>query len=297
MNVLVTGCHGFVGHNLCKVLLAQGHKVTGTDRLVDAISDKSERVRQIEKAGLKYVEASLADYNQAAGLFASCKFDVVYHLAAQFPVQHNRRTLGQYIDSNVTAFANVLEAAREHRVKRLIYSSSITARTGGRPTSMYGATKRFGEEMAHIYSRMGLETVCLRLGAVYGPLMRVDAGLWKIVNLVLAGRRLPMMTGFRSKHEMVFIDDLAGCMAAFAGISLPEKYVLETIAAQDFAADFGDVARITGRIAGRKPILPAEYLQKDREKMCDMSAIEKLIGIVPSTTLDNGLAKLVEFIQ
>lgn len=296
MNVLVTGCHGFVGHNVCKALLGRGFIVIGTDRLNGALSYKAHRVKEIQKAGLTYVETSLADYRDVSRIFGT-KIDAIFHLAAQFPVQHNRQTLGQYIDSNVKALCNIFELAKEHNVKRVVYSSSVAARTMGKPTSMYGATKRFGEEVAHIYSRFGIEAVVLRIGAVYGPMMRTDAGLWKVANMVLGGRRLPMMTGFRSKHEMIYIDDLANCLAAFATVKLPERYFLETICAHDFAADFGDVAKIVGKIVGKKPVLPAGYTPAARERMCDMSAIEKVTGLMPATKLDAGLAKLVEFIR
>ena len=166
MNVLVTGCHGFVGHNVCKALLAAGHTVIGTDRLNGAISDKSARVKAIADAGLEYVEASLADPAQVEEVFGRARFDCVVHLAAQFPVKHTRQSVDQYIASNVTAFANVLEACRDRSVGRVVYSSSITAKHGARPSSMYAATKQFGELMGHVYARMGLEFVALRLGAV-----------------------------------------------------------------------------------------------------------------------------------
>lgn len=295
MNILVTGCYGFVGHGVVKALLARGHKVIGTDRLNGAVSYKAHRVK--ESKGLHYIEASLADYEQAAGIFASHKIDVVFHLAAQFPVKHELKTVGQFIDSNVKGLLNVCEAARLHGTKRIIYSSSIVARTSGRPSSLYGATKHFGEEAMHVYSRLGMEIVVLRLGAVYGPMMRTDAGLWKVANMVLAGRRLPMMTGFGSKHEMVFIDDLADCMAAFAAADLPARYILETLCAEDYAADFGDAAAIIGRTAGIKPIFPQGYSQAPRERMCDMAPVRKIIGMAPATTLDNGLARLVESIR
>lgn len=293
VKALVTGCYGFVGHNVAKALLAQGHSVTGTDRTVDAISAKSDRIAESKRAGLRYVEASLANYRAVAEMFAAGRFDVVFHLAAQFPVKHTRATADQYVASNVVALVNVLEAARAHGTRRIVFSSSVAARTQGRPTSMYGASKRFGEEVLHVYSRMGLECAVLRLGAVYGPMMRADAGLWKVASMVLRGRPLPMMTGFRSKHEMVLIDDLADCMAAFCDADLPDRYVLETICAEDYAADFGDAATIIGKIAGVRPVLPPDYETKPRDRMCDMAPIRAIIGRAPETKLDAGLARLV----
>jgi UDP-glucuronate 4-epimerase len=297
MNVLVTGCHGFVGHNVCKALLAAGHHAVGTDRLDGAISEKSARVRAIADAGLEYVEASLADPGQVDALFAGAKFDCVIHLAAQFPVKHTRQTVDQYIASNVTAFANVLESCRDHGVGRVVYSSSITAKHGARPSSMYAATKQFGELMGHVYTRLGLEIVALRLGAVYGPMMRDDAGIWKVTNSVLDRRPMPKTSAFNGLHEMVFINDVARCMAAFVSADLPSPFVLETLCAPEASANYGHVADIVGEITGLSPIMPVGYRPKPRGPVADCAGIYGLIGDAPTITLRPGLERLVQSIR
>ena len=297
MNILVTGCYGFVGHNVSKALLAGGHRVIGTDRLSGAISDKSARVKAIADAGLEYVEASLADPQSVEALFDVAQIDCVVHLAAQFPVKHTRQTVDQYIASNVTGFANVLESCRDRGVRRVIYSSSITAKHGARPSSMYAATKQFGELMGHVYSRLGLEIVALRLAAVYGPMMRSDAGIWKVTNCVLQGLPMPRTSAFNGLHEMVFIDDVARCLAAFVTAELPRPFILETLCAPDPMANYGHVAEIVGKIAGRKPVMPTNYVARERGEACDCGPVERLIGDAPKVTLRPGLERLVRSIR
>lgn len=295
MKVLVTGCYGFIGSHTVRRLLAAGHEVVGVDRLVGARSPKDARVRALNKAGLVYVESDISDPCRAQLIVNMHRPDAIVHLAGQFSIRHGADAAEAYVNSNVRSFVNVCEAARINGVKRVIYSSTIAARTE-RPTSLYGATMRARELMASAYAHLGLEMVGLRYAAVYGPMMRQDAGIYRVAMALRKGIACGMLTGFKSKHEQVDIKDAAEVTARFADAALPSNYGIYLVAADDFLADFGDVVLHLADRLGVEPRYPEGFVLTPRHKHADLGNLGDVIGYVPRIRLERGMQRLAEWL-
>ncbi|MBC7901919.1 MAG: SDR family NAD(P)-dependent oxidoreductase, partial [Gemmatimonadaceae bacterium] len=202
--ILVTGAAGFIGFHLGKKLLAKGVEVVGLDNLNDYydVNLKYARLKQIEeRAGFKFVKLDLSDREGIAALFAAEKFDTVVNLAAQAGVRYSLENPHAYIDSNISGFMNILEGCRHNAVKHLVYASSSSvygANTSmpfsvhhnvDHPVSLYAATKKANELMAHTYSSLyGIPTTGLRFFTVYGPWGRPDMALFLFTRAILEGR-------------------------------------------------------------------------------------------------------------
>ena len=192
--ILVTGCAGFIGFHLSMRLLKEGYEVVGLDNLNDyyEVSLKRSRLSLLEKeTGFRFVYASLEDKEAAEDVFQEDLFDVVVHLAAQAGVRHSIQNPHIYIDSNVVGFLNILEGCRHYAVGHLIFASSSSVYGANRklpfsvhdnvdhPLSLYAATKKSNELMAHTYSHLyGIPTTGLRFFTVYGPWGRPDMALF-----------------------------------------------------------------------------------------------------------------------
>lgn len=190
MNVLVTGAAGFIGYSLSARLLDSGHTVYGIDNLNDYydVTLKQARLARLEKQpGFVFQKLDLADRQNMAALFVSHAFDCVVNLAAQAGVRHSIENPATYVDSNLTGFANVLEGCRHSKVKHLVYASSSSVyglnthmpfsvhQNVDHPISLYAASKKANELMAHTYSYLyNLPTTGLRFFTVYGPWGRPD---------------------------------------------------------------------------------------------------------------------------
>lgn len=290
MKVLVTGCYGFVGHHICCHLTKEGHKVVGTDRLGEkAVSEKAERVIRTP-ARMEYEDGNLVDTGFQRNLFHKHKPDMVVHCAAQWAIAHNRETMERFAQNNIVALLRLLETCREEHLKRFIFISSITARHDSKPSSLYGASKKFGEDACFVYSGLGLETVSLRLGAVYGPYMRRDSGLGRLFEAFSKGLPMKMGSGFRRKHEMVYIGDVCESVNRFLSSPLPvARNPTFLIAADDFTADYGDVVSLLGSALNLTPRYPGEFQKTVRNRKPDLSELKRIIDFVPSIGLSRGI--------
>lgn len=202
--ILVTGAAGFIGYHLSEKLLAQGYTVVGLDNLNDyyEVSLKEARLARLEgRPGFSFVKLNLEDRDGMAGLFAGERFDSVVNLAAQAGVRYSIQNPYAYIDSNISGFINILEGCRHNKVKHLVYASSSSvygANTAmpfsvhhnvDHPVSLYAATKKANELMAHTYSSLyGLPTTGLRFFTVYGPWGRPDMALFLFTKAIVEGR-------------------------------------------------------------------------------------------------------------
>ena len=222
--ILVTGAAGFIGYHLSEKLLAQGYTVVGLDNLNDyyEVSLKEARLARLEgKPGFRFVKMSLEDRDGMARLFASERFDSVVNLAAQAGVRYSIENPYAYIDSNISGFINVLEGCRHNKVKHLVYASSSSvygANTSmpfsvhhnvDHPVSLYAATKKANELMAHTYSSLyGLPTTGLRFFTVYGPWGRPDMALFLFTKAIVEGRPIDVFNNGKMQRDFTFIDDI-----------------------------------------------------------------------------------------
>lgn len=223
-SILVTGAAGFIGFHLTKRLLDRGDRVVGLDNLNDYydVNLKLDRLRQLEgREGFSFVRASLADRPVLDELFTNQRFDVVVNLAAQAGVRYSITNPHAYVDSNLVGFINILEGCRHHGVKHLVYASSSSvygANTAmpfsihhnvDHPVSLYAATKKANELMAHTYSSLyGLPTTGLRFFTVYGPWGRPDMALFLFTKAILEGRSIDVYNFGKMQRDFTYIDDI-----------------------------------------------------------------------------------------
>jgi UDP-glucuronate 4-epimerase len=224
MRILVTGAAGFIGFHVANRLLTDGHDVVGLDS-VNQYYDvrlKEARLAELQKhRRFEFVRAALSDPEAMDQLFDRCEFERVIHLAAQAGVRYSLERPDAYITSNILGFLQVLEECRYRKVPHLVYASSSSvygASTampfsvhGGadHPLSMYGATKRSNELMAHSYSYLfGLPTTGLRFFTVYGPWGRPDMVLFKFTKAILEGRPITVFNHGHMKRDFTYVDDV-----------------------------------------------------------------------------------------
>ncbi|MBD1390708.1 NAD-dependent epimerase [Neiella sp. HB171785] len=224
MKVLVTGAAGFIGFYVSKRLIADGHQVVGIDNINSYydVGLKHARLAQLESlAGFEFIELDLADRPAMAQLFADHRFQRVIHLAAQAGVRHSLNAPFDYVDSNMTGMMTILEGCRHHGVEHLVYASSssvygmnetmpfTTSDNVDHPVSLYAASKKANELMAHSYSHLyGLPTTGLRFFTVYGPWGRPDMAYFLFTKAMLAGDPIKVFNFGKMRRDFTYIDDI-----------------------------------------------------------------------------------------
>ncbi len=224
MKILVTGAAGFIGMHASQRLLARGDEVVGVDNLndyYDPTLKEARLARLTPHPAFRFVKMDVADRAGMEQLFATEKFDRVIHLAAQAGVRYSLQNPQAYIDSNVVGFMNVLEGCRYSKVQHLVYASSSSVYGGNtkmpfserdsvdHPVSIYAATKKANELMAHTYSHLyGLPTTGLRFFTVYGPWGRPDMALFLFTKAILEGRPIDVFNHGKMKRDFTYVDDI-----------------------------------------------------------------------------------------
>lgn len=224
MNVLVTGAAGFIGMHVAEKLLARGDAVVGLDNLneyYDPGLKQARLERLLPLRGFRFIREDVADREAMARVFEHERFDCVVHLAAQAGVRHSLENPHAYVDSNLVGFVNVLEGCRHAGVEHLVYASSSSVYGGNarlpfsehdsvdHPVSLYAATKKANELMAHTYSHLfGLPTTGLRFFTVYGPWGRPDMAPCLFASAILAGRPIDVFNHGRMQRDFTFIEDI-----------------------------------------------------------------------------------------
>lgn len=224
MKVLLTGAAGFIGMHVARALLARGDEVVGIDNLNDyySVQLKHDRLKTLDGAsGFRFVALDVADGAALQALFAAEGFDRVVHLAAQAGVRYSLHNPQAYAQSNLVGFVNVLEGCRHHGVAHLVYASSSSVYGGNtkmpfaesdpvdHPVSLYAATKKANELMAHTYSHLyGLPTTGLRFFTVYGPWGRPDMAPMLFADAILAGQPIKVFNHGQMRRDFTYIDDI-----------------------------------------------------------------------------------------
>ena len=239
--ILITGAAGFIGYHLCEALIKKGHDVIGLDNINDYydVNLKYARLDQlgIEKESasvfseiseslihgshMQFIRLNLEDRNALPKLFKTYQFDMVCNLAAQAGVRYSIENPEAYIDSNINGFLNVLECCRHHNVKRLVYasSSSVYGNTDkipfdenanvDQPISLYAATKKSNELMAHTYSHLyNIETIGLRFFTVYGPWGRPEMAMFLFTDAILNNKPINVFNNGNLSRDFTYIDDI-----------------------------------------------------------------------------------------
>jgi len=227
--VLITGAAGFIGFHLSQRLMREGLSVVGIDNLNDYYDpalkqmrlDALRETREETNAEFEFLEMDLADRDAIADLFATGKFDVVINLAAQAGVRYSLENPHAYADANLTGFLNILEGCRHNKPKHLIFASSssvygLNAKTPfsvadntDYPISLYAATKKSNELMAHAYAHLyGIPSTGVRFFTVYGPYGRPDMAYFKFTKAILEGRAIDVYNNGMLQRDFTYIDDI-----------------------------------------------------------------------------------------
>ncbi|MGH8227300.1 MAG: NAD-dependent epimerase [Steroidobacteraceae bacterium] len=302
MKVLVTGAAGFIGFHTAQRLLARGDEVVGLDNLNDYydVSLKRARLARLTALpGFRFVELDLADDAAIARLFAAERFARVIHLAAQAGVRHSLENPHSYVRSNVTGTLNVLEGCRHQGIEHLVYASTSSVygantdmpfsvhRIADHPVSLYAATKRANELMAHNYSTLfGFPTTGLRFFTVYGPWGRPDMALFLFTRNILEGKPIDVFNHGHHRRDFTYVEDIA------AGV----VRVLDRPAAPDpqFRSDAPDPARSRApfriyNIGNHRPVELMRYIELIEEclgRKAEKHFLPMQLGDVPGTFAD-----------
>lgn len=223
-SILVTGAAGFIGYHVAEALLDRGDSVVGLDNLNDYydVGLKHARLARLDgRKGFEFTKLDLVDRAGIESLFAGHSFDRVVHLAAQAGVRYSIENPHSYVDSNLVGFINVLDACRHSEIEHLVYASSSSVYGANKsvpfsihdnvdhPLSLYAATKKANELIAHTYSNLyRLPTTGLRFFTVYGPFGRPDMALFKFTKLILAGEPIEVYNYGRHSRDFTYIDDI-----------------------------------------------------------------------------------------
>ncbi len=222
--ILVTGAAGFIGFHLCKKLLQNNNEITGIDNLNDYydVNLKIDRLKQIEgNKNFKLIKIDLKERESVARIFSDERFDVVVNLAAQAGVRYSIINPHAYIDSNIVGFVNILEGCRHSKVKHFVFASSSSVYGANtkmpfsvhhnvdHPVSLYAATKKSNELMAHTYASLyNLPCTGLRFFTVYGPWGRPDMALFLFTKAILEGKPIDVFNYGKMQRDFTYIDDI-----------------------------------------------------------------------------------------
>jgi len=324
--IFVTGAAGFIGFHVSKRLLERGDEVVGIDNLNDYYDPalkhaRLDILRKFER--FEFVHADIADRAAIEELFARHKPQRVVHLAAQAGVRYSLTNPHAYTESNITGFLNILEGCRHHAVEHLVYASSSSVYGANtkqpfsehdnidHPVSLYAATKKANELMAHTYAHLfGVASTGLRFFTVYGPWGRPDMALFRFTRGILAGEPIPVFNEGRMIRDFTFIDDIVEGVVR----------VLDQRAEPDpaWSGDEPDPARSYApyrvfNIGNNRPVLLLDYIAALEEALgrkatldllpmqpgdvvstrADVSELEKAVGFHPSVTIGEGIARFV----
>ena len=333
--VLVTGAAGFIGSNLVKRLFKEvkNIRVVGLDSITDYydVNIKYERLKEIEALGRDwlFVKANLADKAAIDSLFAEEKFSVVVNLAAQAGVRYSITNPGSYIESNLIGFYNILEACRHHAVEHLVYASSSSVYGSNKkvpystddkvdnPVSLYAATKKSNELMAHAYSKLyNIPSTGLRFFTVYGPAGRPDMAYFGFTDKLVKGDTIKIFNYGNCKRDFTYVDDIVeGVIRVMQhapekengedGLPIPPYKVYNI--GNNSPENLLDFVTILQEELVRAGVLPSDYDFESHKQLvpmqpgdvpvtyADTTPLEQDFGFKPSTSLREGLRRFAQW--
>lgn len=325
MKVLVTGAAGFIGFYLCKALMERELQVVGIDNLNDYydVELKKDRLailaKHEKKHNFEFIKLALEDRVSISELFQNYNFDIVVNLAAQAGVRYSIENPHAYIDSNLVGFVNILEGCKNTKVKHLVYASSSsvygmnikqpfnTDDCVDYPISLYAATKKSNELMAHTYSHLyNLPVTGLRFFTVYGPMGRPDMAYFKFTKAIIEGKEISVYNNGDMKRDFTYIDDIV------EGIV---RVIYKTPGQTSSDITLSTAPYKIYNIGNNQPITLRRFI-KAIEEACGLKAKEKLmemqdgdvpityanvddlirdIGFKPNTSIESGISKFVRW--
>jgi UDP-glucuronate 4-epimerase len=310
MKILVTGAAGFIGSHLATRLLARGDTVVGLDNM-NAYYDvrlKESRLALLRaRPGFEFVKADLVDRAAMGAIFAGGRFDAIVNLAAQAGVRYSLEDPHAYVDANVTGFLNVLEGARHHGTSHLVFASTSSVygtndklpfdegQRTDTPISLYAATKKANEVMAHSYAHLfGIPTTGLRFFTVYGPWGRPDMALFKFTRGILAGEPIPVFNEGRMVRDFTYVDDIVE--GVVRTIDRPNRYRIFNIGNNqrvELMAYIRAIEKALGMTA-KLELLPMQAGDVAATE-ADTSALAEYTGFKPDTPVEEGVRRFVEW--
>ncbi len=328
--ILVTGCAGFIGYHAARRLLQEGYHVVGLDNLnpyYDATLKQARLAQLAAQSAFEFVKIDLACREGMDRLFCENAFDYVVHLAAQAGVRQSLTDPYAYVDSNLVGFAHVLEGCRRSAVKHLVFASSSSVyganthmpfsphRPADHPISLYAATKKANEAMAHAYAHLyQFPATGLRLFTVYGPWGRPDMALFLFTRAILEERPLDVFNGGQMRRDFTYIDDVVE--------GIVRVMIRPPVPSSDWRSDRPDSASSSApyrlyNIGNGQPVELKEIIAKLEAKLgkkarvnlltmqpgdvpatfADIGDLVRDIGFKPSTSLETGIGHFVDWYQ
>jgi UDP-glucuronate 4-epimerase len=312
MSVIVTGTAGFIGFSLARRLLEEGHTVIGVDSLNDYYCVELKRRRhEILKGFDSFIpaEIDLCDFKSLEALFKRHSPEVVCNLAAQAGVRYSLINPFAYQKSNLEGFLNIIELSKRHKVNRFVYASSSSVYAGVKeipfsenqsvdsPISLYAATKKSNELTAHCYSHLfGLQTVGLRFFTVYGPWGRPDMAMWLFTEAIMAGEPINVYNYGNMRRDFTFIDDIvSGTAASLFRDGLPDYSIFNL--GNSKTEELLQMIEILENTLGKKAEKKMMEMQPGdvAETYADIHSAQEKLGFSPTTSIEDGIPKFVEW--
>ena len=323
MRVLVTGVAGFIGFHVAQALIARSDTVIGIDNLNDYydVSLKEARLNELQAqpnaSHFQFIKLDIADTKATLDLFTTHKPQRVVHLAAQAGVRYSLQNPHAYVQSNLVGFTNILEACRHNAVEHLVYASSSSVYGGNTklpfseqdnvdaPVSLYAATKKANELMAHTYSHLyNLPTTGLRFFTVYGPWGRPDMAPFLFADAILKGEPIKVFNHGDMMRDFTYIDDIVeGVVRVLDKAATPALGANNHVPVRLFnignnspkkLLDFIEIMENTLGKTTQKEFLPMQAGDV-KATYADISALEKWVGFKPSTPLEEGIQRFVKW--
>ena len=327
--ILVTGAAGFIGYHLCEALIKQGHRVIGLDNINDYY-DVNLKYARLSELGItkeaatvfaeisqstlhgpkmQFIRLNLEDREALPKLFKTFNFDMVCNLAAQGGVRYSIENPEAYIDSNVTGFLNILECCRHHNVKRLVYASSSSVYGNSddipfketvnvdAPISLYAATKKSNELMAHTYSHLyKIETIGLRFFTVYGPWGRPDMAMFLFTDAIINNKPIKVFNNGKLSRDFTYIDDIVDgvvntLIKSSKNDSLYKLYNIGNGKPVQLLDFIESLEKVLGTIAVKK-MLPMQAGDV-HQTFANTTSLERDYNYKPQITVDKGIKEFV----
>lgn len=328
--LLVTGAAGFVGFHVASQLLSQGHQVTGVDNLNShyEVQLKQDRLAQLKNESLfEFHETDITDVESISRLFDQSSFDKVVHLAAEVGVRNSLEKPLAYVQSNVLGFVNILEQSRINQIAHVVYASSSSVYGANRktpystqdrvdhPVSLYAATKRADELMAHSYSHLyDLPTTGLRFFTVYGPWGRPDMAVYLFTKAILEGTPIKVFNHGNLKRDFTYVDDI---VQGILGVldEIPRRSDIQSTESMASEANPVEAPYRLYNIGNHQPVGISQLIDVIEQRIgksairenypmqpgdvmetyADISELQQAIQFSPSTSIEQGIDRFVEW--